>query len=117
MSKILLSDPNSIVMFPEFVEYMNREVVGQKRAISELVRSLNIASANMLEENSTITNLFFAGPTGVGKTESALAIVRWLRVQEIAEGIKYPDPPLIRVDGGISVSGLIGSESGLVGSR
>lgn len=101
--------------------YMSGEIIGQHRAISSLVRAFNIGGAGLLPDNSTIANLFFSGPTGVGKTETARALARFLKTRELADGVKYPDLPLVKIDSGtvsrFGTSNLIGSSIGVVGSR
>lgn len=106
----------------DFERYMSGEIIGQHRAISSLVRALNIGGAGLLPDNSTITNLMFTGPTGVGKTETARALARFLKMRELADGVKYPDLPLIKIDSGtisgqFGIGDLIGSSIGVVGSR
>ena len=78
------------------------------RAVSEAVRRMRADLETARKPNSFL----FVGPTGVGKTELAKAL---------AEALFDDETALIRIDMGEykdkgSVSGLIGSRPGLVGS-
>jgi ATP-dependent Clp protease ATP-binding subunit ClpA len=103
-------------------DYLKSEIVGQERAIKNIIRSFNMFLADLLPENRPIANLFFAGPTGVGKTSIAKALANYLFEQEKERGIKKPNPPLVRVDCGalardFALTPLIGAPPGYVGSK
>jgi ATP-dependent Clp protease ATP-binding subunit ClpB len=86
-------------------------VYGQAAAISAVSEAARRMRAD-LELRQTPNSFLFVGPTGVGKTELAKAL---------AEALFDDEHALIRIDMGeykdkSSVSGLIGSRPGLVGS-
>lgn len=124
----------------EFREFLEKSVIGQDRAIREVVRALNIAKAGIFPPERPLLVQFWAGPTGVGKTELAISIANfiWQREKELlanassqARGSTLPfiekdilSLPLVRVDCGMfsgslshGVSNLIGSPAGYVGSK
>ncbi|NIS00595.1 MAG: AAA domain-containing protein, partial [Gemmatimonadetes bacterium] len=64
-------------------------VVGQDDAIAAISRAIRRSRAGLKDPNRPIGSFIFSGPTGVGKTELARALARFLFADESA---------LIRVD-------------------
>ncbi len=92
-------------------EEVHKSVVGQEEAIRALARSIRRSRAGLKDPQRPIGTFIFAGPTGVGKTELARALARFLFADSSA---------LIRVDMSeymekFSVSRLIGAPPGYVG--
>ncbi len=92
-------------------EEMHKSVVGQHQAIEAVARAIRRSRAGLKDPRRPIGSFFFCGPTGVGKTELARALARFLFADEQA---------LIRVDMSeymekFSVSRLIGAPPGYVG--
>ncbi len=90
---------------------LHQSVVAQDEAIRALARSIRRSRAGLKDPNRPIGTFIFAGPTGVGKTELARALARFLFADSSA---------LIRVDMSeymekFSVSRLIGAPPGYVG--
>jgi ATP-dependent Clp protease ATP-binding subunit ClpC len=86
-------------------------VIGQDEAIKALSRSIRRSRAGLKDPNRPIGSFIFCGPTGVGKTELARSIAKFLFADASA---------LIRVDMSeymekFSVSRLIGAPPGYVG--
>src|SRR5689334_17503861 len=92
-------------------EELHASVVAQEEAIKALARSIRRSRAGLKDPNRPIGSFIFSGPTGVGKTEVARALAKFL----------FADPQaLIRVDMSeymekFSVSRLIGAPPGYVG--
>src|ERR1700675_4267681 len=92
-------------------EELHVSVVAQEEAIKDLARSTRHSRAGLKDPNRPIGSFIFSGPTGVGKTELARALAKFL----------FADPQaLIRVDMSeymekFSVSRLIGAPPGYVG--
>ncbi len=90
---------------------LHQHVVGQDDAIKAVSRAIRRSRAGLKDPNRPIGSFIFCGPTGVGKTELARALARFL----------FADPAaLIRVDMSeymekFSVSRLIGAPPGYVG--
>ena len=92
-------------------EEMHAQVVGQEEAIKSLARSIRRSRAGLKDPNRPIGSFIFCGPTGVGKTEVARQLAKFLFADASA---------LIRVDMSeymekFSVSRLIGAPPGYVG--
>jgi ATP-dependent Clp protease ATP-binding subunit ClpB len=92
-------------------ERMGARVFGQDGAVSAVGDAARRMRAD-LQPGRKPNSFLFAGPTGVGKTELAKAL---------AEALFDDESALVRIDMGeykdkSSVSGLIGSRPGLVGS-
>src|SRR6202521_2455904 len=90
---------------------IHASVVGQDEAIKAVSRAIRRSRAGLKDPNRPIGSFIFSGPTGVGKTEVARSLARFL----------FADPAaLIRVDMSeymekFSVSRLIGAPPGYVG--
>ncbi len=92
-------------------EELHKSVVGQEQAIEAISRAIRRSRAGLKDPRRPIGTFIFSGPTGVGKTELARALARFLFADEQA---------LIRVDMSeymekFSVSRLIGAPPGYVG--
>src|SRR5881392_1927460 len=90
---------------------MHHTVIGQDEAIRAISRSIRRSRAGLKDPRRPIGSFIFSGPTGVGKTELARALAKFLFADEQA---------LIRVDMSeymekFSVSRLIGAPPGYVG--
>jgi ATP-dependent Clp protease ATP-binding subunit ClpC len=92
-------------------EELHESVVGQHEAIEVISRAIRRSRAGLKDPKRPIGSFIFSGPTGVGKTELARALARFLFADASA---------LIRVDMSeymekFSVSRLIGAPPGYVG--
>ncbi len=92
-------------------EELHESVVGQHEAIQAISRAIRRTRAGLKDPDRPIGSFVFCGPTGVGKTELARQLARFLFADEQA---------LIRVDMSeymekFSVSRLIGAPPGYVG--
>jgi ATP-dependent Clp protease ATP-binding subunit ClpC len=92
-------------------EELHAQVVAQEDAIKAIARSIRRSRAGLKDPRRPIGSFIFSGPTGVGKTELARALAKFLFADESA---------LIRVDMSeymekFSVSRLIGAPPGYVG--
>ncbi|HJQ20174.1 MAG TPA: ATP-dependent Clp protease ATP-binding subunit [Gemmatimonadaceae bacterium] len=90
---------------------IHHTVIGQEEAIRAIARSIRRSRAGLKDPRRPIGSFIFSGPTGVGKTELARALAKFLFADESA---------LIRVDMSeymekFSVSRLIGAPPGYVG--
>jgi ATP-dependent Clp protease ATP-binding subunit ClpB len=92
-------------------EVLKEDVIGQDEALKAISRAIKRNKAGLSEESRPIGSFMFLGPTGVGKTESAKTLARFLFDDEKA---------LIRFDMSEymekhAVSRLIGAAPGYVG--
>ncbi len=90
---------------------LHLNVIGQDEAIKAISRSIRRSRAGLKDPNRPIGSFIFSGPTGVGKTELARSLAKFLFADSSA---------LIRVDMSefmekFSVSRLIGAPPGYVG--
>jgi ATP-dependent Clp protease ATP-binding subunit ClpC len=87
------------------------QVVGQDEAIEKLTKAIRRTRAGLKDPRRPIGSFIFLGPTGVGKTEMAKALARYLFDSEES---------LVRIDMSeymekFSVSRLVGAPPGYVG--
>ncbi len=92
-------------------EEIHEQVIAQDEAIKAIARSIRRSRAGLKDPKRPIGSFIFCGPTGVGKTELARALAKFLFADSSA---------LIRVDMSeymekFSVSRLIGAPPGYVG--
>ena len=92
-------------------EALGSKVVGQDEAITKLTKAIQRTRAGLKDPARPIGSFIFLGPTGVGKTEMAKVLARYLFDK---------DEALIRVDMSeymekFSVSRLVGAPPGYVG--
>ncbi|HRH67448.1 MAG TPA: ATP-dependent Clp protease ATP-binding subunit [Bacteroidia bacterium] len=95
----------------KMAEELKGKVIGQDEAIKKVVKAIQRNRAGLKDPNKPIGTFIFLGPTGVGKTELAKVIARYLFDSEDA---------LIRIDMSeymekFAVSRLIGAPPGYVG--
>ncbi|HEX9828765.1 MAG TPA: ATP-dependent Clp protease ATP-binding subunit [Bacteroidota bacterium] len=92
-------------------EALKEVVIGQDEPIEKLTKAIRRARAGLKDPKRPIGSFIFLGPTGVGKTEMAKSLARYLFDSEEA---------LIRIDMSeymekFSVSRLVGAPPGYVG--
>ena len=66
--------PNTGVEIKELMAKMNTAVIAQERAVSVVANAIRRCRVGLNPEGRPITNFFFVGPTGVGKTELAKVV-------------------------------------------
>ncbi len=90
---------------------MNSRINGQSEAIGEIVQRLQTARSGIEDESKPKGVFLLVGPSGVGKTETALVVARMIYGGEKSlitiNMSEYGEPH--------SISGLKGSQRGYVG--
>lgn len=87
---------------------MSSQIYGQDAAIQQVVRSIMLSKAGLLEPEKPIASLLFVGPTGVGKTEVCKVLAQELGIELVRFDMsEYMEKH--------TVSKLIGSPAGYVG--
>jgi ATP-dependent Clp protease ATP-binding subunit ClpA len=84
------------------------KIYGQDEAIRQVVESVQLSKAGLLDDNKPLASLLFVGPTGVGKTEVARVLAKELGIQLLRFDMsEYTEKH--------TVAKLIGSPAGYVG--
>lgn len=92
-------------------EVLKEDVIGQDEAIKAISRAIKRNKAGLSEANRPIGSFMFLGPTGVGKTQSAKTLAKFLFDDEKSL-IRFDMSEYIEKH---SVSRLIGAAPGYVG--
>ena len=92
-------------------EIIRGKVIGQEEAVEKVVKAIQRNRAGLKDPNKPIGSFFFLGPTGVGKTQLAKVLAKYIFDTEDA---------LIRIDMSeymekFSISRLVGAPPGYVG--
>jgi ATP-dependent Clp protease ATP-binding subunit ClpB len=108
VSKMLQSEQTKIL---HVEDELNKDVIGQKKATHAVARAIKRNKAGLSNTSSPIGSFLFLGPTGVGKTQTAKTLAKFLFDNEDA---------LIRIDMSEymekhAVSRLVGAAPGYVG--
>jgi len=95
----------------QMADELKGKVIGQDEAVSKVVKAIQRNRAGLKDPNKPIGSFFFLGPTGVGKTQLAKVLAKYLFDSEDA---------LIRIDMSeymekFSISRLVGAPPGYVG--
>lgn len=90
---------------------LKNEVIGQEQAVLKLAKAIQRTRAGLKDPNRPIGSFIFLGPTGVGKTELAKSLARYLFDSQDS---------LIRIDMSeymekFAVSRLVGAPPGYIG--
>lgn len=73
-----LVDPRAALALEEVESFFAERVVGQPEAVGHLVDVVALLKAGMNDPGRPVASFLFLGPTGVGKTESALCLAEYL---------------------------------------
>lgn len=108
VTKMLQSEKEKIL---HVEDELNRDVIGQERATHAIARAIKRNKAGLSDAGRPIGSFMFLGPTGVGKTQSAKTLAKFLFDSEEA---------LIRIDMSEymekhAASRLVGAPPGYVG--
>jgi ATP-dependent Clp protease ATP-binding subunit ClpC len=108
VTRIAQKESNKLV---NMADDLNGRVIGQQEAVTKIVRAIQRNRAGLKDPNKPIGSFFFLGPTGVGKTQLAKVLAKYLFDS---------DDSLIRIDMSeymekFSISRLVGAPPGYVG--
>ncbi|MCL4143280.1 UNVERIFIED_CONTAM: hypothetical protein GTU68_043749 [Idotea baltica] len=108
VSRVAQSEGNKLL---SMTDDLKKEIIGQDDAVIKITKAIQRNRVGLKDPNKPIGSFIFLGPTGVGKTELAKALCRYLFDSKEA---------LIRIDMSeymekFSISRLIGAPPGYVG--
>ncbi len=107
-AEVLKQQEDTSVVLQNLEKDIRDNIYGQDKAINQVVETVQMAKAGLIDETKPLANLLFVGPTGVGKTELCKVLADKLGI------------PLVRFDMSEfaekhTVAKLIGSPAGYVG--
>lgn len=108
VQKMLTSEKQK---FLEVEKHLKESVIGQDKALSALAKAIKRNKAGLNADNKPIGSFLFLGPTGVGKTQSAKALAKFLFDDEKAM-IRFDMSEFMEKH---SVSRLLGAPPGYIG--
>ncbi len=108
VQKMLTSEKQK---FLQVEKHLKESVIGQDKALNALARAIKRNKAGLNDSNKPIGSFLFLGPTGVGKTQSAKALAKFLFDDEKAM-IRFDMSEFMEKH---SVSRLLGAPPGYVG--
>ncbi|HJE02478.1 ATP-dependent Clp protease ATP-binding subunit [Aliarcobacter thereius] len=108
VNKMLDSEKQKIL---KVEEVLKQDVIGQDEAIKAISRAIKRNKAGLSQENRPIGSFLFLGPTGVGKTESAKTLAKFL-FDDSKSLIRFDMSEYMEKH---SVSRLVGAAPGYVG--
>lgn len=108
VKRIAQSEGQKLLSMPEDLQ---GKVIGQDAAIAKLAKAIQRTRAGLKNPNKPIGSFVFLGPTGVGKTEMAKVLARYLFDS---------DDAMVRIDMSeymekFAVSRLVGAPPGYIG--
>ncbi len=77
-------DERRIFEQDEVKDLIGRRLVGQPQAVAALTNAIHLIKAKLNDKNRPVSSFLFIGPTGVGKTQAAKILSRFLMGQEDA---------------------------------
>jgi ATP-dependent Clp protease ATP-binding subunit ClpA len=99
---------NETAALQNLEEQLKRDVIGQDRAVEAVAQAIKISKAGLTPPNKPIASFLFSGPTGVGKTELAIALSSTL-------GIHFEKFDMSEYMEKHALSRLVGAPPGYVG--
>ena len=105
---LAVAEDNDYQRLESLAQRMLSQIYGQDEAIRQVVESVQMSRAGLLDDNKPLASLLFVGPTGVGKTEVARVLAKELGIELIRFDMsEYTEKH--------AVAKLIGSPAGYVG--
>ena len=108
----------------EIRDFLKSRVVGQEEATDRIAQELvHVFSGLRINRQAPRGSILMMGPSGVGKTESALTAIEYLlQHSKVPETERDPEKFLIKIDCGAfsqeaNVAMLMGSPPGYIGSK
>ncbi len=99
---------NEIASLQNLEDELHKRVIGQDKAVELVTKAIKISKAGLTPENKPIASFLFSGPTGVGKTELAIALSQTL-------GINFEKFDMSEYMEKHALSRLVGAPPGYVG--
>ncbi len=102
---------NKSILKDHLKQVLNSKIKGQNQALEKIINQLSYIEKGLIEDNKPLGVYFFAGPSGVGKTETAKQIAKYYFGSEES----YIKIDMSEFKEAHTISKLIGSPPGYVG--
>jgi ATP-dependent Clp protease ATP-binding subunit ClpC len=100
----------------EVIDALAQEIIGQPEALEAMADVVTIAKARLNDPARPLGSLFFLGPTGVGKTQSAKALARYL-FGDAARLVRFDMNEFVTAESAARLAGVFDRPEGLLTSE
>ncbi|MBI2566087.1 MAG: AAA family ATPase [Candidatus Schekmanbacteria bacterium] len=104
-----IADPDARLEAAEARRWFSARLIGQDEAVEALVAAVLLLKSGLRDPARPVATYLFVGPTGVGKTEAAKVLARFLCAERDSNFIRFD---LNTFNGPDAAARLIGSDSG-----
>ncbi len=100
----------------EVIEALSRDIIGQPQALEALADVVCIAKARLNDPSRPLGSLLFLGPTGVGKTQSAKALAKYL-FGDASRLVRFDMNEFVTAESAARLAGVFDRPEGLLTSE
>jgi ATP-dependent Clp protease ATP-binding subunit ClpA len=100
----------------EVIDALSNEIIGQPQALEAMADVVTIAKARLNDPTRPLGSLLFLGPTGVGKTQSAKALARYL-FGDAARLVRFDMNEFVTPQSAARLAGVFDRPEGLLTSE
>ncbi len=113
---LTLLDSHTRLQRREVVQALSQDIIGQPQALDALADVVCIAKARLNDPSRPLGSLLFLGPTGVGKTQSAKALAKYL-FGDAARLVRFDMNEFVTAESAARLAGVFDRPEGLLTSE
>jgi hypothetical protein len=100
----------------EIIEALSKDIIGQPQALEAMADVVTIAKARLNDPARPLGSLLFLGPTGVGKTQSAKALAKYL-FGDASRLVRFDMNEFVTAESAARLAGVFDRPEGLLTSE